>query len=329
LGNPEAISLIYQYSHVDFSISNAIEQLIYCIDFDLRCDDLISFIASHFWEFPTTSFDSLNDNSIALILSHRELKIASEESVFELVLSRIERDINSFHLLEFVEFQYLSSERISEFCTSDRDFFQYLTASVWSTLSRRLTQTPPKLTNPRLCRPPGISFVPDPDNPLSGGLISHLTRQCDRNLHESGIVTATASSVCDTTTKYHAMRTLDLTTDSFMWTQGQPGQWVCYDFHAMRIRPTHYAIRSRNDLKRGSAHLRSWIFEGRQDGGEWEQIDFRSDSQDLNDQGVQRLFSVTSSGEYRYFRLSQTGPNHAGHHYFGLSGFEIFGTLIE
>jgi hypothetical protein len=329
LGNSEAISLIYQYSHVDFSISNAIEQFIYCIDFDFTCDTLISFIASHFWAFPTTSFNSLNDNGIALILSHRELKIASEESVFELVLSRIEHDLSSFHLLEFVEFQYLSTERISQFCTSDRDFFQYLTASVWSTLSRRLTQTPPKLTNPRLCRPPGISFVPDPDNPLSGGLISHLTRQCGRNLHEAGIVTATASSVYDTTTNYHAMRTLDLTTDSFVFTENQPGQWVCYDFHDMRIRPTHYAIRSRNDLARGNNHLRSWIFECRRDGGEWEQIDSRSDSQDLNDPGVRRLFSVTSSSEYRYFRLSQTGPNHSGNHCLGLSGFEIFGTLIK
>jgi hypothetical protein len=177
-----------------------------------------------------------------------------------------------------------------------------------------------------LCRPPGISFVPDPDNPLSGGLISHLTRQCGRNLHEAGIVTATASSVHDTTTKYHAMRTLDLTTDSFMWTQNQRGQWVCYDFHDMRIRPTHYAIRSRYDCNN---HLRSWIFEGRRDGGEWEQIDSRSDSQDLNDRGVRRLFSVTSSTEYRYFRLSQTGPNHGGYHNLGFCGFEIFGTLME
>jgi hypothetical protein len=43
LGNSEAISLIYQYSHVDFSISNAIEQFNYCTNFELTCDDVISF----------------------------------------------------------------------------------------------------------------------------------------------------------------------------------------------------------------------------------------------------------------------------------------------
>jgi hypothetical protein len=64
-GNSEAISLIYQHSRADFSISNAIAQLIYCTYFDLTYDDLISFIASHFWEFSINSFDSLSANLVA------------------------------------------------------------------------------------------------------------------------------------------------------------------------------------------------------------------------------------------------------------------------
>jgi hypothetical protein len=125
------------------------------------------------------------------------------------------------------------------------------------------------------------------------------------------------------------MNTLDLDTDSLFVTQNQPGQWVCYDFHAMRIRPTHYAIRSQYDVGRASSQLRSWNIEGRIDGGEWEQIDSRSNNEDLNDKGVRRLFSVRSSGEYRYIRLYQTGPNHGNNHFLGLSAFEIFGTLME
>jgi hypothetical protein len=106
-----------------------------------------------------------------------------------LFFSRIDSDLGAFHLLEFVEFEYLSVDRISQFCTSHRHFFfQYLTPSVWSTHSRRLSQTPPKLTNPRLARSPAIDFAPVPGHPLADGIISHLTRHNGCNLHEAGII---------------------------------------------------------------------------------------------------------------------------------------------
>jgi hypothetical protein len=132
-----------------------------------------------------------------------------------------------------------------------------------------LTQTPTKLTNLCLARSPAIDFAPDRGHPLSAGIISHLTPHNARNLHEAWIVTATASSVYGNTTTYHPMNTLDLEADSFLLTQDQPGQWVCYDLHGMRIRPTHYTIRSRNDSGRGY-NLRWWNVEcWRSDGWAW------------------------------------------------------------
>jgi hypothetical protein len=178
-------------------------------------------------------------------------------------------------------------------------------------------------------RPPGISFVPDPGKPLSGGIISHLARQCRRNLHEAGIVTATASSVTDTTTKYHPMRTLDLEADSLFCTQNMPNQWVCYDFHDARIRPTHYAIRSRSEGWRNSQNLRSWVLEGRNDGEDWALIDEQTDNPDLKSSNARRLYPVTAVNDYRYLRISQTGRNHAGTEQLSFSGFEIFGELVE
>jgi hypothetical protein len=62
-----------------------------------------------------TSFDSISENC-----SRPELKIGSENSLFDIVLFRIDHDIDSFHLLEFVAFQYLSIDLIPQFCTSHK-----------------------------------------------------------------------------------------------------------------------------------------------------------------------------------------------------------------
>jgi hypothetical protein len=83
---------------------------------------------------------------------------------------------------------------------------------------RRLTQTIPQIRNPRLRRSE-ISFVPDPNNPLSGGIISHLTTQCGGNVHEAGIVTATASSAYDTATTYHDRRISQINGSAMIFTK--------------------------------------------------------------------------------------------------------------
>jgi hypothetical protein len=176
---------------IDLSIANAIQQHLDCVDFGSPQDNVVSFIAIHFWEFSIHSFDSIPDDCLRLSLSHPELKIDSEDSVYDFVVSRIDTDVASCHFLEVVEFQYLSADAISRFCKSDHGFFQYLTAVIWAPLSRRLAQTPRQKTHPRLRIPPFVSFVPDPSRPLARGIISHLTKECRRNLHEAGIVTAT------------------------------------------------------------------------------------------------------------------------------------------
>jgi hypothetical protein len=114
----------------------------------------------------------------------------------------------------------------------------------------------------------------------------------------------------------------DLTSDSYFGSKNEPGQWVCLDFHKMRVRPTHYTIRSYS--------LKSWVVESSLDGEAWTEIDRKTDNWDFKaGYWATASFAVSKSAECRFIRLSQTGERHAGDDYLAIRAFEVFGTLLE
>jgi hypothetical protein len=160
---------------------------------------------------------------------------------------------------------------------------------------------------------------------LLGGIISYLAFKHGGNVHDNGIVTVTSKSVYS-----GAVRLLtDFSSDSFFSSQNAPGQWICWDFHEMRVCPTHYTIMSK------LYSPRSWVVESSLDGvgwfrrGTWIEIDRRKDNSDLKASHSVASFSVSNSAECRFIRLTQTGPNHNQTHELRISAFEIFGTLLE
>jgi hypothetical protein len=93
----------------------------------------------------------------------------------------------------------------------------------------------------------------------------------------------------------------------------------------MLINLTHYSIRTRrND---NAYHLRSWILEGSIDCESWVELDRHSNDSSLNSKGAIATFNVSSSTDYRYIRLRQTGTNSNGDHYLQLNAIEFFGLL--
>jgi hypothetical protein len=80
--------------------------------------------------------------------------------------------------------------------------------------------------------------------------------------------------------------------------KGQTNRRIYWDFHRMRIRPTHYTIWK-------SCSLRSWLLDGSRDGKHWIEIDRQSSEGDLplNSKGS---FPVCGSPECHFFRLTFT-----------------------
>jgi hypothetical protein len=150
------------------------------------------------------------------------------------------------------------------------------------------------------------------------GIISYLTQKHGGNVHEKGIVTITSKSVLRDDPDCALKNVADLTSDSHFDSKNEPGQWVCWDFGEMRVRPTHYTI--------WTGRLKSWVVEGSLNGRSWTEIDRQTNNQDFCDWNT-ASFAVSKPAEFRFIQLTQIDRRQCGDHYLALGAVEFFGTL--
>jgi hypothetical protein len=191
--------------------------------------------------------------------------------------------------------------------------------------------TPPKQPDPKpirhLSRP--RRFVP-PD-----GIITFLLNLCGGNLHDRGIVTVTSSP------SYHerlypAKNIVGVGANSVFWSKYRSSaiphtrnNWICYDFKARKVAPTHYSIRSIHFGWADDPNLRSWLVETSNDATVWKEIDRQEGTLELKGQNVTKTFETVNDDPCRFVRLVNIGRNHAGNDSLAISRFDIFGSLIE
>jgi hypothetical protein len=110
--------------------------------------------------------------------------------------------------------------------------------------------------------------------------------------------------------------------------QNRSGQWICLDFKALRIEPTHYTIRT-YDADRHHNHLESLAVEGSDDGASWTEIGRHKNNWDLKDRLAVKMFIVSRIGNFPRIRLRQTGPNHKRQNDRKISAFEVLGAIAR
>jgi hypothetical protein len=136
----------------------------------------------------------------------------------------------------------------------------------------------------------------------------------------------------------------DPTSNSSFMSKNEPGQWICWNFHEMRLRPTHYTIKCYG--------LKSWVVEGSLDFTNWTEIDRKTNNENFKSLDSHTTFTsdfgeylwktasfaVSNWAECRFIRLTQTGKSHffttqGFTHYeddqLAILAFEFFGTLLE
>jgi hypothetical protein len=149
------------------------------------------------------------------------------------------------------------------------------------------------------------------------GIISFLTKKHGGNVHEKEIVRITAKS---THSRDIAKNVADFEHGSHFSPDNEQGQWVCWDFHEMRVRPTHCTIYAYK--------LKSWTIESSVDGENWKEIDRRTDDANFKSWGT-ASFPLSSHEACRFIRLTQTDKRHDNSHSLALSDAEFFGVLFE
>ena len=163
------------------------------------------------------------------------------------------------------------------------------------------------------------------------GIIHHLTEACGGNVHQKGMVNVTSSS------GNNAFEAVNLeNTESYFQTSRAaktPNMWLKYDFKNIKIRPTHYSIRSRHDGDQGYYHPKSWVIEASNTGNDndWKILDSQNGVSYLDGRRLTHTFKINQTGSneyYRFIRFRQTDKNTGGNHDIRLSALEYFGYMF-
>jgi hypothetical protein len=147
------------------------------------------------------------------------------------------------------------------------------------------------------------------------GIIAYLTKKHGGNVHSRGIVTITSKSVGGAGTA--PGNVADLTSESLFRSKDEPGQWICWDFGEMRVRPTHYTLRAWG--------MRSWITEASADNKNWQPIDRQTNSTYFKSLSTVS-FPISNATECRFLRLTEHSDDRPT---MALRVVEFFGTLWE
>jgi hypothetical protein len=83
---------------------------------------------------------------------------------------------------------------------------------------------------------------------------------CGANVHDKG-----ADAISTKSFRYTPQNAADLGTNSEFCSKHEPGQWISWDFKALRIEPTPYTIQTYY-VGRHADHLKSCTVEGSDDG---------------------------------------------------------------
>jgi hypothetical protein len=284
----------------------------------------IEFIASHFCEFCEWELKELDETVLSRILSSDRLKIASENLLYKQIWKLVESDRKYFTMLQFVQFEFVSTDIARHFIERGSSFIEFVDLSIWSSLGRRFVQNiSPSTSNSRVT---GKAIMPEFKS--LDGVVSYLTTKHGGNVHDKGVISVTSSAVY--ASGYDLRNAVDLQNKSSMFcSKNEPKSWICYEMKTMEIILTHYSILSSPFGPNLTHHPKSWYVEVSLDGQEWREVHRCGENSDLNGSNQIGTYEVNEWLRCRFVRLQRSGQSHYNDNYLQFSGFEIFGIIHE
>jgi hypothetical protein len=169
---------------------------------------------------------------------------------------------------------------------------------------------------------------------FEGGVIQYLATsgntKAAKNPHTTGEVVAAMSSFGNSHPSHLVAQQGPFTRNR---TKDEPNSWVAVDLGKDRsLLPSDYCARHGWDNKGqavSAGRLRSWDFEGSNDGSNYTVLRAHKNDKSL----AAQAFSVAAwkvegaNQAYRYFRIRQTGPNASDGDQLYCAGIELYGML--
>jgi hypothetical protein len=286
----------------------------------------VTFLASHFFEFEMSELAEFNDSVLESILGSAQLIIESEDSLYAAIWAVTEQNHDRFSLVQFVRFDYVSAEVVRQFIKSGSQFLDRLNSCVWLSLGERFVhEISLEKPNPRV----GTVLLPKSSSPVNG-IVSHLTAKCGGNIHDKQVIQVTASGERDSSQRAaNAVHLNDLSGSCYFALTAAPNLWICSDFKAIHVTPTHCSIISYPARPNGTSHPKSWCLERSLTGDDNSrvEIDQRTNNNDVNGSNLIGTWEVKQRRRCRFIRLGQTNVGHDGRHCIIISAFEIYGVV--
>jgi hypothetical protein len=316
LGNTELLALT---DRAEIGLKNVCDRLRKGHASGRSLDDEVNFAASHFDELDHGDVKELDISLTDLILDSPALHLNDEDSLLEFIcLVGHPGPL----LLRHIQTGYLSTDATCRFLDLVSAFA--VDTVIWSSLCGRLQLR--VLKDPfddfgtswsrfGLAKaPPGALEFPMTEERSLEGIISYLTEKHGGNVHDSGIVTITANAQHDGDD--FPKNVADFEEDSAFFTRQVRRPWLCWDFHEMRVRPTHYTV---------WGVILTPSIEGSIDGENWRKIDLEPHEVDFKHEGGES-FAVSNPTECRFVRLNWSRDDD---YHGGVFSVEFFGTLYE
>jgi hypothetical protein len=108
------------------------------VGFDISNE--IEFIAVHLEDIDKSELGKFEPEILSRILSSDGLKIKSEDWLYELIWEFIEADRSYFALIQFVQFEFVSTDIARRFIESGCEFLDMIDSSIWSSVGHRFIQ---------------------------------------------------------------------------------------------------------------------------------------------------------------------------------------------
>jgi hypothetical protein len=318
LGNQELAALGASFREESLRVDDVISRLLEKREFGLDCDMEINFLAQNLFAFDSKDLSKLEINLLLTVFQNPYLRMESEGSLLHLILDLVHLNGPAFKpLFAIVPFNRLSEADMRAFldCFEPDD----MNGPIWQSLSQRLLQGVPCDAPPPT---PSITrdFSCAPNNPENLHGLMHFLKSTD--IGDIGFM----CSGCNPQHPPELAFEMD-NQDTYFESLDAPGSWIRLTFGGMSLGATHYALRSWF-WPAGFQHLKSWVFEGSDDGREWTELDRREDVDELNLAYGLRRFKCCVVVECGMVRLRSIDTDHSNRsHLLILSGFEVYGHL--
>ena len=308
LENGELLSRISRSENT--TIHNAINHM----KLGITNDNEIEFIASHFSELAVSDLVRLPASDIEMILTHKALKLSSENTLFDVIEELMQLDPSYSTLLSCVRFEYLDRDHADKFFK--RIYPDFVDSAIWNSVTNfvlRFIETDHH-HNTKI-------FEYNESKPMNG-IFAWMRGQCGGNPHEKGAVTITVSSTSSSSKP--AYKVLDYGEgDRWRSLDREPGEWIQFEFKNSVCSLSSYSIRSGP-----GCYPRKWVIECSNDGSTWIAVDERCTEEIEIEYSISH-FSCNRPTQtmFKYIRLMLTGKNATDDFEINMSEIEFFGRL--